>query len=142
MAAVRLVEWALPDEAVDATLGLEDPVDVLAAHGERGRLEACLLAGARLEQVGLEAAAFGPAQVHAEENLGPVLSVGPAGAGVDRDERVACVVLAREERVLLEAVELHAQRGDRGLDVGGHVAVHRQELLGVLVLLREPAVAL
>src|SRR4029077_5702839 len=33
-------------------------------------------------------------------------------------------------------------RRDRRLNVGGHVAVHRQELLGVLVFLRQPAVAL
>src|SRR5205823_5643315 len=139
---VRLVERAEADEAVDAALGLEDAVGVLAPDAERRGLEAGLLAGAGLEQLGLEAAGLSPAQVHAQEDLGPVLRVGAAGAGVDRDERVARVVLAGEQCILLQAVELMAERGDRGLDLARHLAVHREQLLRVLVVLEQPAVAL
>src|ERR1700722_3501387 len=46
VAAMCLVERALADEAVLATLGLEDAVPVLAADRERRRLDAGLLAGA------------------------------------------------------------------------------------------------
>src|SRR5438270_8430157 len=112
-----LVERALADETVDAALGLEHSVGVLTLDGERGGLEARLLARARLDELGLEAAVGGPAQVHAEQDLGPVLCVRAAGAGVDRDDRVAGVVLAVEERVLLEPLELAAERDDRGLDL-------------------------
>ena len=46
---VRGVERREAHEAVDAALGLHDPVRVLAADGDGGRLEACLLACARLQ---------------------------------------------------------------------------------------------
>ena len=60
---------------------------------------------------------------------------------MDRDERVTRVVLAGEERVLLQPVELLAERSDARFDLAGHLAVHPEQLLGVLVLLREAAVA-
>ena len=89
VAAVRLVERALADEPVLAALGLEDPVGVLAAERERRRLDPVLLARARLDHLGLEAAVVGPAQVHPQEDLGPVLRVGAARVGLDRHDRVA-----------------------------------------------------
>ena len=117
VASVRLVERREPHEPVDAALGLEDAVGVLAGDGERRRLETRLLAGRRLHQLGLEAAVAGPAQVHAQEHLRPVLSVGAAGAGVDRDDGVARVVLAAEERVLLESLELALERRESRLEL-------------------------
>ena len=63
--------------------------------------------------VGLEAALLGPAQVHAQQHLGPVLRVGAAGAGRDLHERGAAVVLAGEERGLLERVDLARGRAGR-----------------------------
>src|SRR5262245_48961413 len=141
VASVRLVEWAQADEPVHAALGLEDPVGVLALHAEGRRLEAGFLARAGLEQLGREPAVLRPAQVHAQQDLGPVLRVGAPGARVDGHERVARVVLAREQGVLLEPVELLAQRRDAGGDLVLHVAVHREQLPRVLVLLGEAAVA-
>jgi hypothetical protein len=60
---------------------------------------------------------------------------------VDRDHGVAGIVLAVEERVLLQPCELGAQRPEAGGDLLGHVAVHRGQLLGVAVLLGQPPVA-
>ena len=70
---------------------------------ERRRLEARLLTRARLEQLDLEAAVRGPALVHAQHHLRPVLRIGPARARLQRHDRVAGVVLAVEERGLLRA---------------------------------------
>ena len=85
-------------------------------------LEARLLARARLDELRLEAAVGRPAQVHAQEHLGPVLRVGAAGAGRDRHNRVAGVVLAVEQRLLLQARELGPDGrdllGDLGLELG------------------------
>ena len=134
--AVRLVERAQAHEAVLAALGLEDPVRVVARDGERRRLDAVLLARARLEHLGLEAAVGGPAQVHAQQDLGPVLRVGAARVGLDRHDRVAGVVLAGEERVLLQPLELAAQRHDRRRDVVGELVVELEQLLRVGVLAR------
>jgi len=139
---VRLVERRLADEPVHAPLRLQDAVGVLALDRERRGLEAGLLAGARLEQIGLEAAVGGPAEVHAQQHLRPVLGVGPARAGVDRHDCVAAVVLAVEERVLLEPGELAPQRDDRRFDLAGHLAVHPEQFGRVLVLALELPVAL
>ena len=83
------VERRDPDEAVHAALGGEEPVGVLAAGDERGGLQAGLLPLGRLLHLGREAARLGPAQVHAQQHLGPVLRVGAAGAGAHGDDGVA-----------------------------------------------------
>ena len=95
VAARRGVEGRDPHQPVDAALGGEETVGVLAAGDEGGRLEAGLLPRRGLLHLDLEAAALGPAQVHAQEDLRPVLGVGAAGAGVDRDHGVAGVVAGR-----------------------------------------------
>ena len=61
---------------------------------------------------------------------------------MDGDDGVAGVVFAREERVLLEPVELVPQRPERSGDLVGHAAVHREELGCVLVLVQQAHVAL
>src|SRR6185437_1189657 len=110
VAAAGGVEWADPDQAVDAALGGEEAIGVLAAGDEGRRLEAGLLPRRGLRHLDVEAAPFGPAEVHAQEDLGPVLGVGAAGAGMDGDDGVARVVLAGEEARLFE---LRQSRLDR-----------------------------
>ena len=95
VAALLRVEGRDPDEPVDAALGGEQAVGVLALGDEGRRLDPRLLALGRLLHLDLEPAALGPAQVHAQEHLGPVLRVGAAGARADGDDGVAGVVLAR-----------------------------------------------
>src|SRR5215218_9965140 len=126
MPAVGRVERALAHEAVLPALGPEDPVRVLALDGEGRALQTRLLAWARLQQLDAEAAVRSPTLVHPQHHLGPVLCVGAAGAGLQRDDGVARVVLAVEERGFLQAVELAPERLDGGGDVVGHVAVHRR----------------
>ena len=103
------VEGGDPDQAVDAALGGEEAVGVLAAGDEGGRLQPRLLPRRGLLHLDLEAAPFGPAQVHPQEDLGPVLGVGPAGAGVDGDDGVAGVVLAAEQARLLELFQARSR---------------------------------
>src|SRR5262249_16938555 len=94
------------DEPVHAGLGLHVAVRVRALDGERRALDPGALAGLLLEQLGPEAAALAPAEVHAEEHLGPVLRLEAAGAGVNLDDRVPGVVLAAEQLGELEGGEL------------------------------------
>src|SRR5205807_4236228 len=61
MAPVGLVERAQTYEAMLSPLGLEDPVGVFAPDGERRRLEARLLARARLETLDAEPPVSRPA---------------------------------------------------------------------------------
>ncbi len=139
--AVSLVERTEPDEPMLPALRTQDAVGVLALDGEGRGLQTCFLPRARLDDFGLEAAAVGPAFVHPQEHLGEVLCIGAADVGLQRDDRVTGVVLAAEERFFLEAFELLPQWCDRFGDLVVHVAVHRVELLRVLVVARELLVA-
>ena len=73
-------------------------------------LSAGLRARRDFEDLRGEAAPLRPAQVHAQEHVGPVLRVGTAGPGVHRADRVAVVVLAREQREQLEIAEPRRER--------------------------------
>jgi hypothetical protein len=105
MAAVRGVERRQAHEPVDATLCLQRSVRVLSLDRDRGRLQAGLLARARLQHFRAEPAIGGPAEVHPQQHVRPVLSVRPARPGVDLENRVTGVVLTVEERVFLQASE-------------------------------------
>ena len=116
-------------EPVHALLGAEQPVGVLAARDEGGGLDAGLVALGGLLQLHLHAAPLRPAHLHPQQHLGPVLRVGAAGAGVHGHDRVAGVVLAREEPRLLELREPRLDRGALLRELG----VHRVVLLGHLL---------
>ena len=78
---------------------------------------------------------FGPAHVHAQHHLGPVLGVGAARARVDGDERVPGVVVAGEQPLLLGRVQTRLDGRDRLFELGGDVLVllgHLGEALEVL----------
>ena len=97
------------------------PVGVRAVHGQRRAPEARFIAGGRLEELGLEAAPFGPAEVHPDEHLRPVRRVGPADAGADRDDGIPLVVRSGElglERGVLHLVgEGREFRGDLRIEI-------------------------
>src|SRR5262245_5987015 len=67
--------------------------------------------------------ALGPAEVHPQEHLGPVGGLGAAGAGADRQERGASVVLAREEELRPLAREVDVQRLVAAVELGLELAI-------------------
>jgi hypothetical protein len=128
--AARLrVERRDPHQPVHPLLGREQAIGVLAARDERGRLDPGLLPRRRLLQLDLHAAPLGPAHLHAQQHLGPVLRVGTARARVDRDYRVAAVVLAAEQARLLELGEPGLDRGALLVELSGDRLVLRRHLL-------------
>jgi hypothetical protein len=136
LAAVLGVVGADPDEAVDATLGAQPAIGEPPGDGDRGALDARLLAGLGVDHVGLEPVALAPAQVHPQEHVGPVGRLGPARAGADRHDRVLGVVLAREQEQRALARELRPERvrltGEVSLRVGiGRVGEQLLELLEI-----------
>src|SRR5205823_6158167 len=101
-----------------ATLGLQVSVRVRTVDRERRAAEARLIAGRRLEELGLEVTALRPAQVHANEHLGPIRGVRTADARADRDHGVAFVVRARELRFEARDLDLVSQTAQLFRDLG------------------------
>ena len=101
----RLIEGRDAHQPVHADFGGQQTERVLADDDERRALEARFVAGLIVDQLALEAAALRPSQVHPEQHLGPVLRLGAAGAGMNRDDRVLAIVLAAEH--LLDLAGLH-----------------------------------
>jgi hypothetical protein len=66
---------------------------------------------------------FGPAQIHAQEHLGPVGRLGAAGAGADAQYRVAVVVRTREQEAGSLAREVGRERGVFALEAGEDLSV-------------------
>lgn len=90
----------------------------------------------RLDDSGVEAVLVGPAQVHAQQHVGPVLGLGAAGAGLDVQVGVVRVHLAAEHAAELQLLEDLAQTLDFvGNVVDGALVVfldrHVQQVAGV-----------
>ena len=97
--ALLRVEGADADEPVNASFGLEEAVGRPTIDRNGHALHAGLLALGLVEDLGGEAVPLGPAQIHAQQHLGPVCGLGAAGAGAYRQQGVAAVVLAAEEQL-------------------------------------------
>ena len=82
-----------------AALGLQPTIGIGPLDLVGAGLDAGLFTGALFQPTHLEAAALGPARVHARQHLGPVLGLGAAGAGVDLDIGVVGIGLARQQRL-------------------------------------------
>src|SRR5207237_9234060 len=104
-------------EPMRPALRLQVSVRVVALDRQRRAAEARLVAGGHVEELAAEAPPLGPAQVHANEHLGPVRRVGPADPGRDRDDRVALVVRAGELRLEARACDLRAELGELRRDL-------------------------
>ena len=116
--ARRLIERRDAHEPVHAGLRRQQAVGVLAGDRERRALEPGFVARLIVDHLALEAAALGPAQVHAQQHLGPVLRLGAAGAGMDRDDRVLAIVLAAEHLLDLAGLHFLVERVERLRELG------------------------
>ncbi len=116
VAGVGGVEGGEAHQAVHPALGPQVAVGVAAGDLHSNALDAGLLARSHVQDGGAAAALLGPAQVHAQQHLRPVLGVGAARAGVDGQDGVPAVVLAGEGQRQLHLL----QSGGQLVDVGGH----------------------
>jgi hypothetical protein len=106
MAARGLIERRDAYQAVHARFAGEQAVSIFAAELNRGVFDTGLLAGCFVEQVGGDAVALGPAEIHSQEDRGPVLRFGAAGAGLDGHDGVEVVVLAGEQGLGFEFTDV------------------------------------
>ena len=82
---------------MDAAFGLQPAIGVAADDLDRRRFQPRFLAGAFLQPFDLVPVRLGPARIHAQQHLGPVLGLGAAGPGVDFQVTVVGVGLARQQ---------------------------------------------
>ena len=110
-------------QPVHAVLALEPAIGVAALDLHGRRLDAGLFAAGLLDPLDLEAVLLGPARVHAHEHVGPVLALGAAGAGVNLEEGVEAVGLARQQRLELAPGDVLPEPAQRVLGVGDRRAI-------------------
>ena len=71
-----------------------------------------------VDDLGPEAVARGPAEIHPEEHLGPVRGLGAARTGADRQDRAVAVVVAGEQQQRPLPREVLLQRRDVTVQLG------------------------
>ena len=123
LAPVLRIERADPDESVDAALGAQPAIGAPAVDGDGHALEARLLAFLLVEDLGREAVALRPAEVHPQEHLGPVGRLRATRAGADREQGRPLVVFAREEQRRPFAQEVLLERREIALELGFEIGV-------------------
>ncbi len=118
LAAILRVERRDPDQPMHAAFGTEPAVGAAPVDLDRRALDAGLVAFLAVDDLGVEAVPFRPAQVHPQEHVGPVGRLGAARARADRQQGVPVVVLAGEQQggpfaddVLLERGRVTGQLG-------------------------------
>ena len=100
-----------------ARLRAQPAEGVLARELDRGALDTRHFAAGHLDELCVETARLAPAQVHAQEHLGPVLRLRAAGAGLDVQEGVVGVHLAIEHAAEFELLEDTGKLGDLAFEV-------------------------
>ncbi len=103
------IERRNPHQAMHAVLGLQPAEGVVALDLDGRRLDARALALGLFQEIDLVAVLLRPPRVHAQQHAGPVLALGAAGAGVDLEEGLVGVCLAREQRLELPTRGLRLQ---------------------------------
>ena len=101
------------DETVNAALRLQPAIGVFAVDAQGRRLDTRLFAQAFFKPFDLVVVCFGPPGVHADQHLRPVLALGASGAGMDFEETVIAVGLARKEAFQLPLGSYRPKCGKR-----------------------------
>ena len=122
-----------PHETMHAGFRLQPAIGIVALHQQRRGFDARLFTGGKFLQLHLEAALLGPAGIHAQQHVRPVLAFRAARARMHLDKRVRRIHLARQQRFHLHLLDLGHQRLDAGFSILDRVGValflaHRDQL--------------
>ena len=126
------VKGGHPHQPVHAVLAPQKAVGVLPLDGDGGGLDARLVALFIVEGGALEVVTLGPAGVHPEEHLRPVLGLGAAGAGVEGEDGAVGIILPGEQGLQAGLLDLGLQLCVFRLNLGQDLLV-----LGLLAHLAE-----
>ncbi len=110
-------------QPVHAAFGLQPAIGVGAVDLDRRRFDAGAFAGALLEPLDLVVVLLGPADIHAQQHLGPVLRLGAAGAGMHFEIAVVAVGLARQQAFDLAPLRLVVQLFELGFGLRDDIGV-------------------
>jgi len=103
-----------------ANLGTQPTESVFTANVNGRTLDAGDFALGQFNDFGIEAMLIGPAQVHAQQNIGPVLRFGPTGTGLNIQVAVVGVHLTTEHAAEFELLKRLLQT----LQLAHHI-IHR-----------------
>jgi len=136
MAPVAGVERGFAHQPMDAALRSQPPEGVVPGHPHGGTLNAGHVACGQLGDLRAKALALDPAQIHAQQEVGPVLGLGAAGTRLDFQERILTVHVTREHAAEFQAFYLPLGGMEIGLDRGQCFSVglflgHGQEFVGL-----------
>ena len=77
---------------------------------------------------GFEAIALRPAQIHAQQHLGPILAFGAARSGMNGHDGAFRIVLARQQHLGLQLFQVRREMLHLALQIGGDVFAFAREL--------------
>ena len=118
VAAIVRIEWRNAHKAMNAALRFEPAISIGAVDANRRRFDPGLLAAAFLEPFDLVSVGIGPAHIHAQQHLCPILGLGSARPGMDFEIAVVAVGFARQQAFEFAPRRLGAQFFERGLGLG------------------------
>jgi hypothetical protein len=108
---------------MDAALGAQPAIGTPALDFDRDTLQTRLLPLLLVDDLGREAVALGPAEIHPQQHLGPVGRLGAACACADRQDRRALVMLTGEQERRPLAAEVGLERGRIAVDLGHEIGI-------------------
>ena len=106
-----------------AGFGLQPAISVVTADLDGGGFDAGLFALRLLQIFDFEAVLLGPARIHAQQHRGPVLALGPAGAGMHLEVGVEAIGFPRQQRLQFAARDFLFQIFQRGLGLGNDALI-------------------
>ena len=101
---------------VTACFGAQTAEHVITRKTHGSALDTGNIAGRNLDQLGIEAVRFTPAQVHAQQHFDPVLCLGTAGAGLYIQEGIAGIHFTGEHTPEFKCFNLLLQFGQVSLN--------------------------
>ena len=121
MAPIARIERRFAHQAMHAGFGAQPTEGVGAVEADRGAFDTGHFAARGLDQLRGKSLGFAPAQIHAQEHFGPVLSFGAARAGLNIQKGMVRIRGAAEHAAKFQFGQQRAQ----GFDVLGEVAERR-----------------
>jgi len=105
---------------MDADFGFQIAENARAGNRDRRVFDARLHVRQNIDDLRVVIVAFGPAQIHPQEHIRPILRLCAARARVNRENRVALIEIAAQHLLRFDFVRIAPQFVDDRLDFGKH----------------------